>query len=707
MANRSHKTAGRGKAGISALALLAGAGLLFWQAAVQAADYIEDRSEAAVGQALLLGGFDWAEVSADGLRVTLRGTAPSEVQRFRAVVQAGTAVDSHRISDEMDVARQEAVRAPDFSVELLRNDEGISLIGLVPTETNRQDVMSRLRGYAGSKPVTDMMESADYDAPEGWSQAFSFGMLALENLPRAKVSIKPGRVSITAIADSPAEKARLETALRRSKPKAVELVAEISAPRPVIAPFTLRFVIDGEGARFDACAADTDAAQERILKAAIEAGLGGKPGCTVGLGVPSPRWADAVVAAIAATKTLGDGSVTFSDADISLIGGAAVDQQRFDEIIGRLEQSLPEVFSLHAQKERAADAVTAPVEFSATLQPEGGVSLRGLIPDERMREAAESFARARFDTLDSSLRIDPSVPGGWTVKVIAGLEAMTEVARGKISVTPDMVRIEGVSGNRLASDRAAATLSRRLGDGARYELAIRYDERLDPLLGLPDGPQCVDRLNRAMDESEIGFEPGKSLIAGDPAPTLAALAGFMKDCADFRMEIGGHTDSQGSEGFNATLSRERAQAVLEAMRADGIDVSNLTARGYGESQPIDSNETEAGREANRRIEFRLVSETPVADRIQPAEVVSGVTSAAVIEAAEEAQAEAAQQAAPAEDAASADQVLPPEAETSEDAAGEEDWEMLPVLTPDENTPRPRPRPEDIAVPAAPEAAANN
>jgi len=73
------------------------------------------------------------------------------------------------------------------------------------------------------------------------------------------------------------------------------------------------------------------------------------------------------------------------------------------------------------------------------------------------------------------------------------------------------------------------------------------------------------------------------------------------------MEIAGHTDSQGREEMNLNLSQSRADAVLNGLLARSVLVSNLTAQGYGESQPIASNETEAGREQNRRIEFRLLT----------------------------------------------------------------------------------------------------
>ncbi|MDO5705879.1 MAG: OmpA family protein, partial [Paracoccus sp. (in: a-proteobacteria)] len=241
-------------------------------------------------------------------------------------------------------------------------------------------------------------------------------------------------------------------------------------------------------------------------------------------------------------------------------------------------------------------------------------------------DAVDSFARARFARVDSSLRADPDAPGGWTVRVISGLEAMSALKSGSVTVTPDLIRISGISGDQQASDHAAAVLAARLGAGAHYELSVRYDRRLDASLGLPDGEDCVAQMNTIMSESAIGFEPNKSVIAGDPAETLAGLSALLKDCADFRIEIGGHTDAQGSDAWNAELSRNRAQAVLTALAAEGANVAQMTPRGYGESQPVASNDTEAGREANRRIEFRLLSDLPVTQgTLSAPKVTSGVT----------------------------------------------------------------------------------
>ena len=76
------------------------------------------------------------------------------------------------------------------------------------------------------------------------------------------------------------------------------------------------------------------------------------------------------------------------------------------------------------------------------------------------------------------------------------------------------------------------------------------------------------------------------------------------------MEIGGHTDSQGSDELNARISRERAQAVKQALQDQRVNTTRMLVEGYGESEPIGDNQTEAGREANRRIVFTLIEPEP-------------------------------------------------------------------------------------------------
>ena len=104
-------------------------------------------------------------------------------------------------------------------------------------------------------------------------------------------------------------------------------------------------------------------------------------------------------------------------------------------------------------------------------------------------------------------------------------------------------------------------------------------------------------------ETPIAFAPGAAALAPEAAPVVARLVEALAPCVLGPIEIGGHTDSQGSEEMNAGLSRARARAVLDAMLALGADPDMLSAAGYGEARPIADNATEEGRARNRRIEF--------------------------------------------------------------------------------------------------------
>ena len=575
---------------------------------------IEDNSEIGVRDALDAKGMTWAEVEANGLQVSLSGTAPTEAVRFSALTTAGSVVDAARVIDDMGVAAQEALAAPKFSMEILRNDSGLSVIGLIPTSTDRDDVVAQFNSLAGSTGVTDLLETADYPAPEGWENAIEFALDAMGRLPRAKVSVGAERVAITAITDSATEKARLEKDLRRISPDGIELTLDIAAPRPVITPFTTRFQITDAGASFDACSADTDAAAERIINAAKAAGAD-DPRCTVGLGVPSPKWADAVTASIGALTKLGSGaSFTIADADITLLAAAGTNQSEFDRVVGELENALPSVFALQAKLPKTQDPNAGPPEFTATLSPEGQVQLRGRVNDPALRELATSFAKARFgsDSVYAATRVVDDLPADWATRVLAGLEALGQLSNGAVTVTPETLDLIGNTGNPDASTEIASLLAGKLGEGAAFDVDVTYQKKLDPVLGLPSPDECEAEIGAVVEAGKINFEPGSATIDASALGTMDDIAAIIKRCGDLQLEIQGYTDSQGREEMNLALSQSRAESVLNELRARRVSTASFTAKGYGEASPVASNETEAGREANRRIEFRLVRPNTVA-----------------------------------------------------------------------------------------------
>jgi len=583
-----------------------------WSGARIIARTVESRSVIAVREALLDSGHDWTSVLGDGLQIVLEGEAPSEAQRFRAISAAGTVVDASRVIDNMRVTEAAGLSPPEFTIEILRNEAGVSLVGLIPAATDRFRLETRIEGAAAGQPVADLLQSADYPVPDGWSHALDLAMTALARLPRAKISVTPGRVEVIATAPSREERRRIETDLRRAAPQEVQLALAISAPRPVIAPFTLRFVIDGTGARFDACAADSDESRDAILAAAGEAGTLPGASCIVALGTPSSHWGEAAVAGIRALGGLGGGTLTLSNTDVTLVAEPGSDPERFAEVSAALDGALPRAFSLSASLPEAVPARIGPAEFSVMLT-DAGATLRGRLGDPLTETAVQSLAEAEFGAarVTMATRITPEgLPQGWPVRVLAGLEALSHVRTGSLRVQPDQLTLAGRSGEPDAHDTISRLLIERLGQDARFSLDVSYDESLDPAAALLPPAECLARIVAVTEARKITFDPGSATISGQGMQALDGIADILRDCDEAPLLIAGYTDSQGREETNLRLSQERAEAVLNALLARRVPVSGFEAVGYGEADPIADNATEEGREANRRIEFRLIGADP-------------------------------------------------------------------------------------------------
>ena len=583
-------------------------------AAWVAAGAVEESSERAVRTELDRDALTWADVDTNGLLVFLIGTAPTEAARFQALSAAGRVVDSARVIDQIDIIDSDGITPPRFSIELLRNDSGISMIGLLPSEVDREQLVDNIARAVPEVPLADLLEIADYPVPDGLEDALDYAVSVLGVLERSKISIEAGRVTIKGAAENEDARRRIEADFARRAGNDLRLALDITAPRPVISPFTLRFIKDTDGVRFDACATPTEEDRALILKAAADVGLSGKLECRLGLGSPTSEWGAATAMGIRAIDALGGGTITFADADVTLFALEGTDQSLFDRVVGELETDLPEVFVVNATLPTPPEAAPEGIpEFVATRSPEGEVQLRGRINSEIARTTADSFARAAFgsSTVRTTARVDETLPATWSSRVLAGLEALSRLSNGAVMVTPDALSITGNTGNQNASSEIAGLLAEKLGDSESFEIEVTYQEKLDPLLGIPTPEQCEAQIVEIIGDRKITFEPGSATLDAATQDIMDEIAELLQLCGDIPLIIAGHTDSQGREVMNQQLSQERAQAVVDALRKRRVLTASYEVRGYGEEQPIASNDTEEGREANRRIEFKLRRPEPV------------------------------------------------------------------------------------------------
>jgi outer membrane protein OmpA-like peptidoglycan-associated protein len=117
-----------------------------------------------------------------------------------------------------------------------------------------------------------------------------------------------------------------------------------------------------------------------------------------------------------------------------------------------------------------------------------------------------------------------------------------------------------------------------------------------------EGNQLVVKFNSA-----ILFDTGKSILKPASETDLAEFAKVLKEYKDTDLVIEGHTDNTGKKDFNRKLSVARAESVVAFLEKSGVERSRLTSRGFADEQPVGDNSTEAGRQANRRVQIQIAA----------------------------------------------------------------------------------------------------
>jgi OOP family OmpA-OmpF porin len=324
-----------------AIAALGATGVSAWLIGTIATAEVERRTAAELRAALAEAGQHWAEVGSEGLVATLSGAAPDESAHLRAIEVLHQQVGLHRLEDRTTLRPAAPPPQPEFALEILRNPGDVSLIGLAPGPDTVARVRAVLEAAGIGGEVTDMLETTEHAAPPGWDASLGFGLDVLTEMQRARIAVAPGEVTITAVLSSDTARASMRAALSAAVPDGVALHLDLSAPRPVIAPFRLDFRLAGGEARLLACSAETETAAAEILAAGRAAGLAEEADCTLGLGAPSVGWAAAAVAGIAAVKELGGGRFALSDSQAELTGPTGITADELAAAAGRLAAALP------------------------------------------------------------------------------------------------------------------------------------------------------------------------------------------------------------------------------------------------------------------------------------------------------------------------------------------------------------------------------
>jgi OmpA-OmpF porin, OOP family len=123
----------------------------------------------------------------------------------------------------------------------------------------------------------------------------------------------------------------------------------------------------------------------------------------------------------------------------------------------------------------------------------------------------------------------------------------------------------------------------------------------------PEAP----KVNETVVLNNVYYDYDKAALKPESFPALDELVALLNKYPGMSIEVGAHTDSKGRDTYNQKLSEARAESVVKYLVEKGIDAGRLTAKGYGETMPVEPNELDgkdnpAGREKNRRTEFKVL-----------------------------------------------------------------------------------------------------
>jgi outer membrane protein OmpA-like peptidoglycan-associated protein len=116
--------------------------------------------------------------------------------------------------------------------------------------------------------------------------------------------------------------------------------------------------------------------------------------------------------------------------------------------------------------------------------------------------------------------------------------------------------------------------------------------------------------------SDILFDVNAATLKAGATNNVQKIAGILNQYPNYNISVEGHTDATGSDAYNQSLSERRAASVREALVAGGVAAGRITSKGFGESQPVASNDTPSGRQQNRRVEVIVLGAGKVADALR-------------------------------------------------------------------------------------------
>jgi outer membrane protein OmpA-like peptidoglycan-associated protein len=196
--------------------------------------------------------------------------------------------------------------------------------------------------------------------------------------------------------------------------------------------------------------------------------------------------------------------------------------------------------------------------------------------------------------------------------------SMNQKERGAVIGAGAGAAVGGVIGNNTGSTARGAIIGAVVGGAAGAIIGHQMDQQAKEIDQSIPGAK-VERVGEGIEvtfESGLLFDFDSDRIRPDAAANLNELARSLNKFPNSNIMIVGHTDSRGDDAYNMALSQRRANSAAAYLRAQGVPAARLTTAGRGESEPVASNDTEAGMQQNRRVEIAIYASPEYRQQVQ-------------------------------------------------------------------------------------------
>lgn len=554
----------------------------------------------------------WASVDVDGFQVTIRGKAPNENQRLKTIKFFQTTLAPTLITDRTGIQIPAQVTKENFKLIILKENDNISVIGLVPNKNYQESIISSISGYPNVKINVEVSNNKNTKMPIALESDLKLVADLLSLFSQGTISINSEKIHINILSLNNHDARQLKHKLSDKIKFKSNFLVDIVAPKTLISPYYFEYSIDNNIGTLNTCSFETVSDRDSVITQTKKFPLKVIPNCNIGIGSPTSNWVDTVKATVTLLQEIGEGSLKFSDLEIKLMLKETDPKREILKLVDEFKQKLPKEFRFYLTLPKHDSQIEAKVEQPLAIKVEksssNNINITGHLNSELEKQVIRSYAKALFPKFRVNLNI--SLTGiastNFVQNTTIAMEALKELHSGTLIAQKNKIKLIGRVSSKLNSHTVEEYLKNMLPPNNIIETDIIFDKSLSPVMVSMTPEQCVNNISEILKKEKIAFEPASTAIKGSSRIAIKKIATVVRKCENVRMEISGHTDSQGGKEMNLNLSQLRAESVKAALLSRKVLVKNLVPIGYGETLPIADNKTEEGREMNRRIEFKLL-----------------------------------------------------------------------------------------------------